>query len=113
MRAIAQRIEIRHEHVAQFDVLPMIAPLPFHTTTLHFAVSTPNHVIQEEMVGAVPWYDDVVRSPIRLVDGHWELPRVPGLGIEVDAAACDAHPFEQEVMRARNAVLSDRTVVDW
>ncbi len=28
---------------------------------LHFAVSTPNHVIQEEMVGAVPWYGEVVQ----------------------------------------------------
>ena len=34
---------------------------------LHFAVSTPNHVIQEEMVGAVPWYSEVVRGPIRMV----------------------------------------------
>ena len=29
---------------------------------LHFAVSTPNHMIQEEMVGAVPWYFDVVQG---------------------------------------------------
>jgi galactonate dehydratase len=80
---------------------------------LHFAVSTPNHVIQEEMVGAVPWYFDVVRGPIRMVDGHWQVPQAPGLGVEVDEAACARHPFAQEVMHPQNAVLDDGTVVDW
>ncbi|PPE79369.1 galactonate dehydratase [Kaistia algarum] len=80
---------------------------------LHFAVSTPNHVIQEEMVGAVPWYFDVVQGPIRMVDGYWQVPEAPGLGIEVDEAVCDRHPFAQEVLHTQNAVLGDGTVVDW
>ncbi len=80
---------------------------------LHFAVSTPNHVIQEEMVGAVPWYFDVVDGPIRLVDGHWLVPEAPGLGITVDEAACARHPFKPEVLATRAAVLDDGTVVDW
>jgi galactonate dehydratase len=80
---------------------------------LHFAVSTPNHVIQEEMVGAVPWYFDVVKSPIRMVDGCWQVPEAPGLGIEVDEAACAAHPYAPEVMHTVNAVLDDGTIVDW
>jgi galactonate dehydratase len=80
---------------------------------LHFAVSTPNHVIQEEMVGAVPWYFDVVQGPIRMVDGFWQVPEAPGLGIEVDEAACAAHPFAPEVMHTLNAVLDDGTIVDW
>jgi galactonate dehydratase len=80
---------------------------------LHFAVSTPNHVIQEEMVGAVPWYFDVVRGPIRMVDGFWQVPEAPGLGVEVDEAVIAAHPFRQEVMHASNAVLHDGTIVDW
>jgi galactonate dehydratase len=80
---------------------------------LHFAVSTPNHVIQEEMVGAVPWYFDVVHGPIRLVEGFWRIPEAPGLGIEVDEAECDRHPFAPEVIHTLNAVLEDGTVVDW
>jgi galactonate dehydratase len=80
---------------------------------LHFAVSTPNHVIQEEMVGAVPWYFDVVDGPIRMVDGFWQLPEAPGLGITVDEAACEKHPFAPEVMHTVNAVLDDGTIVDW
>ncbi|HVW92833.1 MAG TPA: galactonate dehydratase [Devosia sp.] len=80
---------------------------------LHFAVSTPNHLIQEEMVGAVPWYFDVVDGPIKMVDGHWQLPDRPGLGVEVDEKACAAHPFKPEVYHTMNAVLDDGTVVDW
>jgi Enolase C-terminal domain-like len=80
---------------------------------LHFAVSTPNHIIQEEMVGAVPWYEEVVRGPIRMVEGHWQLPEAPGLGLEVDERICDAHPFEQEIMHSQNAVLPDGTIVSW
>jgi galactonate dehydratase len=70
-------------------------------------------VIQEEMVGAVPWYFDVVKSPIRMVDGCWQVPEAPGLGIEVDEAACAAHPYAPEVMHTVNAVLDDGTIVDW
>jgi galactonate dehydratase len=80
---------------------------------LHFAVSTPKFVIQEEMSGAVPWYDDVVRTPMRRVGSHWEVPEEPGLGVEVDEAEAAKHPFEQEVIHSQNAVLDDGTIVDW
>jgi galactonate dehydratase len=80
---------------------------------LHFAISTPNHVIQEEMVGAVPWYFDVVSGPIRMVDGFWQIPEAPGLGVEVDEAACANHPFAPEIIHTQNAVLDDGTIVDW
>ncbi|GJE69442.1 galactonate dehydratase [Methylorubrum podarium] len=80
---------------------------------LHFAVSTPNHLIQEEMVGAVPWYFEVVRGPIRRVDGCWLVPEAPGLGIEVDEAVAARHPFKPEVLHTTNAVMPDGTIVDW
>jgi len=80
---------------------------------LHFAVSTPNHVIQEEMVGAVPWYFDVVRGPIKMIDGHWQVPQAPGLGIDVDEVICARHPYAAEVMHTSNAVMPDGTIVDW
>ncbi|GHA21893.1 galactonate dehydratase [Devosia pacifica] len=80
---------------------------------LHFAVSTPNHVIQEEMVGAVPWYFDVVQGPIKMIDGFWQVPDAPGLGVHVDEDECDRHPFKQEVLHTQNAVMPDGTLVDW
>ncbi|MCA0848556.1 hypothetical protein LCL92_14855 [Salipiger thiooxidans] len=42
---------------------------------LQFGLSTPNHVIQTEMVGAVPWYDDVVQRPIERTPGCWRQRR--------------------------------------
>lgn len=80
---------------------------------LHFAVSTPNFVIQEEMTGAVPWYADVVQSPLRRTGSFWEVPTLPGLGVEIDEREAAKHPFKAEVQHATSAVLADGTIVDW
>jgi galactonate dehydratase len=80
---------------------------------LHFGISTPNVIIQEEMSGAVPWYGEVVQWPIERKPGRWDLPLKPGLGVEVDEAVIAKHPFQQEVLHARNAVLPDGTIADW
>jgi galactonate dehydratase len=80
---------------------------------LHFDIATPNFVIQEEMVGSAPWYGEVAETPIRMVDGAWQIPVAPGLGVEVNEAVAAKHPFKQEVLHATHAVLADGTVVDW
>jgi galactonate dehydratase len=108
-KKIAAMAEAASTGVAPHNPLGPIAAV----AALHFAVSTPNHVIQEEMVGAVPWFDEVVRGPIRMVEGHWQLPDAPGLGLEVDERICDAYPFKQEVVHSQNAILADGTVVSW
>jgi len=108
-KKIAAMAEAMSVGVAPHNPLGPIAG----AAALHFAVSTPNHVIQEEMVGAVPWYSEVVRGPIRMVDGFWQVPEAPGLGVEVDEGSCARHPFAPEVIHTRNAVLDDGTIVDW
>lgn len=80
---------------------------------LHFAVSTPNFVIQEEMSGAVPWFDSVVQGPIHRDGDAWLVPEAPGLGVEVNEAEAARHPFAPEVLHAVHAVLPDGTIVDW
>jgi galactonate dehydratase len=80
---------------------------------LHFGVSTPNVVIQEEMSGAVPWYHDVVSTPMRREGNSWQLPTGPGLGVEIDEREAAKHPFEPEVVHSSAAVLADGTIVDW
>jgi galactonate dehydratase len=80
---------------------------------LHFDIATPNFVIQEEMAGAVPWYHEVVRGPIKVENGHWLIPQTPGLGVEIDEKVAAKHPFQQEIMAANQAMLDDGTVVDW
>jgi len=59
----------------------------------------------------VPWRDEVVTSPVRVVDGHVSLPEAPGLGIEVDEVAAARHPFEQEVLM--QPYHRDGAVADW
>ena len=108
-RKIAAMAEAAAAGIAPHNPLGPIAG----AAALHLAVSTPNHVIQEEMVGAVPWYDEVVRGPVRMIDGCWQVPEAPGLGVEVDESVCAAHPFEQEIIHSTHAVLDDGTVVDW
>ena len=80
---------------------------------LHFAVSTPNFVIQEEMTGAVPWYADVVDSPVKRTGSYWEVPHRSGLGVEINEAEAIKHPYKPEVQHATSAVLADGTIVDW
>jgi galactonate dehydratase len=80
---------------------------------LHFDVSTPNFVIQEEMSGAVPWYDDVVTTPMRRTGSYWAVPDQPGLGVEINEVEAAKHPFKQEVIHTEGAVLEDGTIVDW
>lgn len=81
---------------------------------LHFAVATPNHIIQEEMVGAVPWYSDVVlETPVHMEQGCWQVPDTPGLGIDIDLQEAAKYPFQQELIHPVHARLSDGTVVDW
>ena len=100
--------------VAQAGVAPHNPNGPLAgIAALHFAVSTPNFVIQEAMPGSVPWYGDVVRSPFQMADGHWPVPDRPGFGVEVDEAEAAKHPFRQEVIHTQHAVLADGTVVDW
>ena len=81
---------------------------------LHFALSTPNHIIQEVMDQSVPWYNDVIStSPIERKGNSWEVPSTAGLGIEVNEKEASKYPFKQEIMPTTDAYLEDGTVVDW
>ena len=81
---------------------------------LHFAASTPNHIIQEVMDKSVPWYDDVIsKSPINREGSFWSIPDTPGLGIEVNEKEADKYPYQEEIYTPTDAYLDDGTVVDW
>lgn len=80
---------------------------------LHLGISTPNIIIQEEMTGAVPWYDHVVQWPIKRRPGRWEIPTAPGLGVEVNEKEIASHPYEQEPIATSDAVAPDGTILDW
>ena len=81
---------------------------------LHFAISTPNHIIQEVMDKSVPWYEDVISTtPIKRNGSYWEIPTSPGFGIEVNEKEASNYPFKQEIMPTTDAYLDDGTAVDW
>ena len=108
-RKIAALAELHGAGIAPHNPLGPLASV----AALHFDIATPNFVIQEEMSGAVPWYDTVLRGPVRRIDGYWQIPDAPGLGVEIDEAEAARHPFQQEPLAASAAVLADGTVVDW
>jgi galactonate dehydratase len=108
-RKIASAAEVVGVGIAPHNPLGPIAGV----AALHFDIATPNFVIQEEMNGAVPWYHEVISSPIRTEGGYWMLPTTPGLGIEVNEAVARKHPFKQEEFHTVHALLADGTVVDW
>jgi galactonate dehydratase len=63
------------------------------------------------MAGCVPWYYDVVRTPIRMKAGWWDVPTLPGLGIEVDLKAAEGHPFAPVEQTLKPAVLADGSII--
>ena len=79
---------------------------------LHFDLATPNFLIQEDMLGDVPWRFDVVEADLHSAEGHWLPPEKPGLGVEVNEAEARKHPFEQEVME-QLTFHADGSVAEW
>jgi galactonate dehydratase len=108
-RKIAAIAEVGHMGVAPHNPLGPISG----AAALHFAVATPNFVIQEEARGLVDWYDEVVQHPIVLENGRWAVPTSPGLGVELDEDAAAKHPFEPEVIPAREALSEDGAILNW
>jgi galactonate dehydratase len=61
---------------------------------LHFAISTPNFLIQESFAEFdVPWRESLVGGWNPLRNGEFVLADVPGLGLEIDEDAIARHPY--------------------
>jgi len=108
-RKIAAAAETYYMGVAPHNPLGPVA----NAVALHFALATPNFLIQEDMLADVPWRWEVVKHSLRTENGYWLPATAPGLGIEIDEAAAAKRPFEQEVIHATNAVDHDGAVLDW
>jgi galactonate dehydratase len=83
-----------------------------NVVALHFALATPNFLIQEDMLGDVPWRFDVVQTNLRSEQGHWLPLEEPGLGVEVNEEEARKHPFQQEVLE-QMIFHSDGSVAEW
>ena len=61
---------------------------------IHFGWATPQVLVQENFGDFdAPWRNELVAGWTPMQDGHYKLPDKPGLGIELDDAACARHPF--------------------
>jgi galactonate dehydratase len=78
---------------------------------VHFALATPNWLIQEAIANDVPWRNEVITNPIEVVNGSISPPTRPGLGIDVDEQAAAKYPFKPEAMQ--RYFHPDGAVADW
>jgi galactonate dehydratase len=108
-KKIAAMAETYYVGVAPHNPLGPVA----NAAALHFAISTPNFLIQEDMLTDVPWRWEVVQHGLKTVGGYWLPPEAPGLGIEVNEKAAAQHPFQQEVLQATTVRAQDNAILDW
>jgi galactonate dehydratase len=83
-----------------------------NVVALHFDLATPNFLIQEDMLGDVPWRFDVVKTRLRSENGYWLPLEDPGLGVEIDEVEAKKHPFQQEVLE-QMVFHEDGSVAEW
>ena len=84
-----------------------------NATALHFALSTPNFLIQEDMLVDVPWRWEVVQHNLKTENGYWLPTNAPGLGIEVNEANAKRYPFKQEVLHPLTVRAHKGGILDW
>jgi galactonate dehydratase len=108
-RKIAAMAETYYMGVAPHNSLGPVA----NAAALHFALATPNFLIQEDMLTDVPWRWDVVKHDLKTENGYWLPCDKPGLGVEIDEAQAAKHPFEQEVLHATTVRARDNAILDW
>lgn len=108
-KKIAAMAETYYIGVAPHNPLGPVA----NAAALHFALSTPNFLIQEDMLSDVPWRWEVVQHSLETQDGYWLPTETPGLGIEVNEEAARKHPFQQEVIHATTVRAHDGAILDW
>ena len=78
-----------------------------NAATLQLAACCPNFTILEIMYSDVTWRADVTNEALTYADGCLEIPDKPGLGIELDEAACLAHPYRPHTLRHYTGALTD------
>lgn len=78
---------------------------------IHFALATPNWIIQEMITSDVPWRNEVLEHPIEVHNGYILPPTLPGLGVSVNEKAAAKYPFKPEA--EQRYFHTDGSVSDW
>lgn len=78
---------------------------------IHLGFATSNFLIQEVMRSDVPWRDEVVTGGARIQGGYVLPPDRPGVGVEINEAAAQRHPFDDH--GPVRWYHEDGSVADW
>ncbi len=89
MKKIAAMAEAHYVSVAPHNPL---GPLATAVNT-HFAASTPNFLILEYHADDEGIRAEVLKEPVRLVDGYVHVPEAPGLGVELTDGILEKYPY--------------------
>ncbi len=108
-KKIAAMAEAYYMGVAPHNPLGPVA----NAAALHFDLSTPNFLIQEDMLTDVPWRWEVVEHALETREGYWLKSESPGLGVRVNEREAAKHPFQQEVMHSTTIRAADGAILDW
>ena len=108
-RKIAAMAEVYYMGAAPHNPLGPVA----NAVALHFALATPNFLIQEDMLTDVAWRWDVVQHCLQSKQGYWSIPEAAGLGIDVNEKEAAKHPFQQEIILNTDARAADGAVLDF
>ena len=103
LKKIAAEAESRYIPFAPHNPSGPVA----NAATLQLAATCPNFEILEIMYSDVEWRADVTNESLDYKDGYITIPDKPGLGIEIDEAACYSHPYKPHTLRHYTGALTD------
>ena len=83
------------------------------TVGLHFGLTAPAFLIQEEMSAHFAAASDFIQTPIRFRDGFWELEPCTGLGLEIDETFLARLSGRSEPLITETARDPDGSIADW
>jgi len=75
--------------LAQAWNLPVASHL-FNDFSIHLVAAAPNGLMVEYM----PWWDKIYQNPPEVIDGHMDVPTIPGLGLELDPEAIEKYEIK-------------------
>ncbi len=78
-----------------------------NAATLQLAAVCPNFSVLEIMYSDVDYRKDITDEQLVYRDGWMQIPDRPGLGIEINEAACAGHPYQPHTLRHYTGALTD------
>ncbi|MCR4268257.1 mandelate racemase/muconate lactonizing enzyme family protein [Nitratireductor sp. ZSWI3] len=98
-KKIAAMAEARHIQIAPHCYCgPIVA-----AANIQLAVTLPNFLILESIRSFDGFHAELLKTKIEWQDGHVIPSREPGLGVELDEAVAEAHPYEGDDLHLQMA----------